>query len=68
MKKKIKVRWKNLGLAMVILLCLLVIVHDMYMITVYSWLTGTTVSFTYFGFITFVLAIGLGETAFENFR
>ena len=38
--KKIKIKWKNIALLGVLLLCAYIVAHDLFMLTIYSWITG----------------------------
>lgn len=67
-KKKIKIKWLNVALVVVFLMCLYVILHDMFMLTIYSWITGKMVGWTWFGFLTFILAGAIGGQIFEYFE
>lgn len=67
-KKKIKIKWLNVALVVVFLMCLYVILHDMFMLTIYSWITGKMVGWTWFGFLTFILAVAIGGEIFEYFE
>jgi len=61
-KRKLKIKWKNVSILTVGLLALSVIIHDVFMLTIYTWLTGNSYGWTWFGLITFVLACSvLGE-------
>ncbi len=60
--KKLKVKWKNVGILAIGLFASSVIVHDVFMLTIYSWATGNSYGWTWFGFITFILSCAvLGE-------
>lgn len=66
--KRIKIKWKNVALAIVFLICAYVVLHDMFMLTIYSWITGQMVGWTWLGFLTFILAIAVGGEIFEYFE
>lgn len=52
-KKKLAI---FIALAIVFIICAYVILHDLFMLTFYSWFTGKMVGLTWYGFITFILA------------
>ncbi len=59
-KRKLKIKWLELFKFILEILgmlgCLALIIHDLYKITIYSWITSNMVGWTWFGFITFILA------------
>ncbi|MBQ7307317.1 MAG: hypothetical protein IJW82_02210 [Clostridia bacterium] len=66
-KKKLKIKWKNVSLAVILLMCIGLILHDIFMITIYSWITGNLYGWTWLGLLTFILAIGIGGEIIEYF-
>lgn len=54
---KTKIRWGNLVRAFLFIGSLLVIIHDLYMVTISQFVTGYMVGFTCLGLITFIVAI-----------
>ena len=54
---KTKIRWGNLVRAFLFIGSLLVIIHDLYMVTISQFVTGNMVGFTCFGLITLIAAI-----------
>lgn len=63
--KKIKIKWKNVLLLMLLLLCAYVVAHDVFMLTVYPLVTDKYVGWTWFGFATFIMAFSLGGVIVE---
>lgn len=66
MKKVTKIKWKNLFKFIVLLLCIFVILHDFYMLSIYSLIHKVTTSWTSFGLLTFVLSGFLSEYLFDD--
>lgn len=66
--KKLKIKWNNVALLIILLVCGGVVIHDLYMLTIYSWITGKMVGWTWFGFLTFILAVAIGGEIFEYFE
>lgn len=66
-KKKIKIKWDNVALLVVLLFCIFVVVHDLFIITIYPWIYGDVVGWTWFGLITFILAFAFGTEIIEYF-
>ncbi len=65
--KKIKIKWGNIGLLALLLLCASVVIHDLFMLTIYSWISGNMYGWTWFGFLTFILAFAVGGEIIEYF-
>lgn len=65
--KKIKIKWGNIGLLALLLLCASIVIHDLFMLTIYSWISGNMYGWTWFGFITFILAFAVGGEIIEYF-
>lgn len=65
--KKNKVKWKNVLLLILLLISLGVVLHDTYILTINSWITSKTVTWTWYGFITFILSFVTMEKIGEYF-
>lgn len=61
-----KIKWKKLFKLVILLICISTIFHDLYMLTIHSWISSTTVSWTSFGLLTFVLSGLLSEYLIED--
>lgn len=61
-----KVKWLNVLEALLFLGSLAVIIHDLFMVTVYSWFTSQLVGWTWFGLATFMLAIAIASLTYED--
>lgn len=55
--KKIKIKWKNIFKFIIMLLCLGIVLHDFYMVSISQFFTGQMVGWSWFGFITFFIAL-----------
>lgn len=66
-KKKLKIKWKNIALLIVLLMCAYIVGHDLFMLTIYSWVKGVSCGWTWFGFLTFLLAFAIGGEIIEYF-
>ena len=66
--KKIKILWWNLTLLIILLICASIVIHDVFMLTIYSWITGNMCGWTWFGFLTFLLACSIGGEIIEYFN
>lgn len=65
--KKIKIKWKNIALLGVLLLCAYIVAHDLFMLTIYSWITGKYIGWTWVGFLTFLIAFAVGGEIVDYF-
>ena len=61
-----RVKWLNVLKIVGFIGCLTLIVHDLFMVTVYGWITSNMVGWTWFGFATFVAAIMTAGTIFDD--
>lgn len=57
MKALKKIKWLNALEILLFFGCLALVIHDLYMITIYSWIKSISVGFTWLGLGTFVLAL-----------
>lgn len=67
-KKRLKIKWKNVALLLVLIICASVIIHDTFMVTIYSWITGRLVGWTWFGLLTYFLAFAISGEIIEYFE
>lgn len=67
-KKRLKIKWKNLGLLLVLIISVSIIIHDLFMITIYSLINSLSVSWTWYGINTFVIAIMAGNLAYDDLK
>lgn len=66
--KKRKIKWINVVKAVLFIFCISMILHDIFMVTVYGWITGSHHGFTWFGFITFILFFMITGFIYEDFE
>ena len=67
MKKIRRIKWKNIMLLLLLLIATSIVLHDTYILTINSWITSETATWTWYGFITFILAFILMEKTGEYF-
>jgi len=67
MKKK-KIKWGNVFKAIIFLFCIGVMLHDFYMLTIYSFITNQLAQLTWFGLGTLILAIMTASLIYEDFE
>lgn len=67
-KKKIRIKWKNIALIINLLLCAILVIHDIYMIAIQPWINGKSAQWTWFGLGTFILALFVGGAIIEYFK
>lgn len=68
MKKKTKLNWRNISKVIVFVICLGFIMYDFYMLGIYPMLTGKLVGWTMIGFISFVAALFMLVSIYEDFK
>lgn len=66
MKAKRKVNWLAVIEIAMFLGSLVLIIHDLFMVTVYSWFNSITVGWTWFGIGTFFIAIMVADVTYED--
>ncbi len=67
-KKKIKIKWKNVALLIALVVCAVLIIHDIYLIAIQPWINGKMAGWTWFGFGTFILAFVVGGAIIDYFN
>lgn len=65
--KKLKIKWKNIALLIILLMCAYIVGHDLFMLTIYSWVKDVNCGWTWFGFLIFLLAFAVGGVIVEYF-
>lgn len=68
MKKVRKIKWLNVIKLMVFVLCVCGILHDIYVLTIKTAITGNMYGFTWFGLITFLLLFGVAVCIYADFE
>ncbi len=64
-ERKIKIKWLNVLLLLILLFAIGIILHDAYMVGIYSIISGQTISWTWYGFLTFIGAIFVSESIID---
>lgn len=67
-KKKLKIKWVNVIKAIIFVFCISMILHDVFMLTFASWITGNFYGWTWFGFLTFILFCTIASMIYEDFE
>lgn len=68
-RKKIdlkKIHWLNVTKVITLLVCIGVLLHDFYRLSIEPFVTGQLTTFTWFGLITSALAFILGYAMYED--
>ena len=65
---KTKINYKNVLKLVILIFCLGVINHDMYMLLIYPLISKTLTQFTLYGFLTFVLSIHISLNIFYQIK
>jgi len=61
-----RINWKNIFKATVMLACGVMVLKDIYKITIHSWFTNQYTGFTMLGFITFVVFLTVAVTMYVD--
>lgn len=64
--KRVKIKWKNVLKVLVMLVCLVFILYNVYMLTFYCFFTGKLIGWTWTGFFTFISAFATLGTLCED--
>lgn len=62
-----KRKYKNILLLIILIICTIVASHDLYIIVIQPWITHKTAGWTWFGFITFIIALASGLSIVDYF-
>lgn len=62
-----KIKWKNMALLIILILCSSVILKDMYMLTIYSSITGKLMGLSFIGIIELIACVLVGVNIIEYF-
>ncbi len=63
-----KIKWLNVFKMIILLLCIGMIVHDIFMLTIYSYISGAVYGWSWFGFISFCLVVGVMFYVIDDFK
>ena len=63
-----KIKWLNVMKSIIFILCVYMILHDLYMLTIYSTITGKLYGWTWLGFITFILFFVVASMIYDGFK
>lgn len=65
--KKTKIRWGNVALLIILLFCIGIVFHDIYLIIIQPWINGQFASWTWLGLIMFISALVIGGLIIDYF-
>ncbi len=63
-----RIKWKNILVIAVMIFCAYIVLHDMFMLTIASWLTGRSYGWTLLGFISFMMAASVLGVTYDYFE
>ncbi len=63
-----KIKWKNVFKALIFVFCICTILHDFYMLSIYSFITGKLCSLTWFGIITLFINFIVAGVIYDDFE
>lgn len=61
-----KIKWKNVIKLLIMLACICIVIHDIYMVSFSQFFTGNLVGWTWFGFISFIIAFIVASILFDS--
>ena len=62
-----RIKWKNMALLIILILCSSVILKDVYMLTIYSSITGKLMGLSFIGIIELITCVLVGIKIIEYF-
>ena len=62
-----RIKWKNMTLLIILIVCSSVILKDMYMLTIYSSITGKLMGLSFIGIIELITCVLVGINIIEYF-
>lgn len=67
MKKHRKVKWENVALSIIFVICSLIVLHDLYVLLIKPIFTTIVNGWTWYGLLTFSIALTIGCIIFDYF-
>lgn len=65
--KKTKIRWDNVALLIILLFCIVIVFHDIYLIIIQPLINGQFACWTWLGLIIFMPALVIGGLIIDYF-
>ena len=62
-----RIKWKNMALLIILIVCSSVILKDVYMLTIYSSITGKLMGLSFIGIIELMVCVLVGINIIEYF-
>lgn len=62
-----RIKWKNMALLIILILCSSVILKDVYILTIYSSITGKLMGLSFIGIIELITCVLVGINIIEYF-
>ena len=63
-----KIKWGNVAKAVIFIGCMVVVLHDMYMLSIGSMISGNLYGWTPLGLATFILCFLIACSIFDDFE
>ena len=63
-----KIKWLNVMKSIIFILCVYMILHDLYRLTIECFISGKLYGWTWIGFITFILFFVVASMIYEDFK
>lgn len=65
--KKRNIKWRNIALTIILLICALIVIHDLYVIVLEPFVTSMVRGWTWYGLGTFIIALIVGGCILDYF-
>lgn len=65
--RKRNIKWRNIALTIILLICALIVIHDLYVIVLEPFVTSVVRGWTWYGFGTFIIALIVGGCILDYF-
>lgn len=63
-----KIKWKNVGLTIILIICAGIVLHDLYVILIEPILTTMVRGWTWYGLLTFIIALTTSCSIIDYFN
>lgn len=63
-----KIKWKNVGLTIILIICAGIVLHDLYVLLIEPILTTMVKGWTWYGLLTFTIALTVSCSIIDYFN
>ncbi len=65
--KRRKINWENIVLLIILTVCTIIVLHDLYVLIVMPWINSNVLGWTWWGLLTFIIALVFAMNIIEYF-